>query len=188
MLPTMYILMYLQTVCFSECFITPITVVWNLPSMYTLMYLQTICFTECMIKHTTGVCTFHSMYPTLKRKKGLILLFWKEVKTLWNVSYRSVIQILYQKTCVLYQIPLTHWSRITSKDVTNSVSKFGGILFTHHHHHVPEGLGMLACSLIPKMKLVPPSLPRSSYVSSSVCKLLVTCQFINILAWFTSAD
>ena len=36
-----------------------------------------------------------------------------------------------------------------------------------HHHHVPEGLGMLSCSLILKMKLVPPSLPRSSYVSSS---------------------
>jgi len=34
----------------------------------------------------------------------------------------------------------------------------------HHHHHVPEGLGMLAYSLILKMKLVPPSLPRSSYV------------------------
>ena len=25
-----------------------------------------------------------------------------------------------------------------------------------HHHHVPEGLGMLSCSLILKMKLVPP--------------------------------
>ena len=37
----------------------------------------------------------------------------------------------------------------------------------HHHHLVPEGLGMLSCSLILKMKLVPPSLPRSSYVSSS---------------------
>ena len=37
-----------------------------------------------------------------------------------------------------------------------------------HHHHVLEGLGMLACSLILQMKLVPPSLPRSSYVSSSV--------------------
>jgi hypothetical protein len=41
-------------------------------------------------------------------------------------------------------------------------------LLYHHHHHVPEGLGMLACSLILKMKLVPPSLPRSSYDSSSV--------------------
>ena len=39
--------------------------------------------------------------------------------------------------------------------------------FIHHHHHVPEGLGMLSCSLILKMKLVPPSLPQSSYVSSS---------------------
>ena len=98
--------------------------------VYTLMYLQIICFTECIIKHTTGICTFHSMYPTLKRKKGPILLFWKEGETLWNVSYRSVTQILYQKTCVLYQIPLALWSRITSKDVAKSVSKFGGILFT----------------------------------------------------------
>ena len=40
--------------------------------------------------------------------------------------------------------------------------------YIYHHHHVLEGLGMLACSLILKMKLVPPSLPRSSYVSSSV--------------------
>ena len=38
---------------------------------------------------------------------------------------------------------------------------------SHHHRHVPEGLGMLSCSLILKMKLVPPSLPRSSYVPSS---------------------
>ena len=28
-----------------------------------------------------------------------------------------------------------------------------------HHHHVPEGLGVLSCSLILKMKLVPPPLP-----------------------------
>ena len=42
----------------------------------------------------------------------------------------------------------------------------------HHHHHVPEGLGMLACSFILKMKLVPPSVPQSSYVSSSVWFIL----------------
>jgi hypothetical protein len=42
----------------------------------------------------------------------------------------------------------------------------------HHHHHVPEGLGILACSLILKIKLVPSSLPRSSYVSSSVWFIL----------------
>ena len=37
----------------------------------------------------------------------------------------------------------------------------------HHHHHVHEVLVHVSCSLILKMKLVPPSLPRSSYVSSS---------------------
>ena len=42
-----------------------------------------------------------------------------------------------------------------------------------HHHHVPEGLGMLSCSLILKMKLVPPSLPRSSYVSSSFVRFFL---------------
>jgi hypothetical protein len=42
----------------------------------------------------------------------------------------------------------------------------------HHHHHVHEGLGMLSCSLILKMKLVPPSLPRSSYVPSSFRSIL----------------
>ena len=42
---------------------------------------------------------------------------------------------------------------------------FKGLI--NYHHHVPEGLGMLSCSLILKMKLVPPSLLRSSYVSSS---------------------
>jgi hypothetical protein len=40
-------------------------------------------------------------------------------------------------------------------------------LYSHPQHHVPEGLGMLSCFLFLKMKLVPPSLPRSSYVSSS---------------------
>ena len=35
-----------------------------------------------------------------------------------------------QQTCVLYQIPLTLWSRITSKDAANSVLNFGGIMFT----------------------------------------------------------
>jgi hypothetical protein len=42
----------------------------------------------------------------------------------------------------------------------------------HHHHRVHEGLGMLSCSLLLKMKLVPPSLPRSSYVPSSVRSIL----------------
>ena len=37
----------------------------------------------------------------------------------------------------------------------------------HHHHHVQEGLDLIPVPCILKMKLVPPSLPRSSYVSSS---------------------
>jgi len=37
----------------------------------------------------------------------------------------------------------------------------------YHHYHVQEGLGLIPVPCILKMKLVPPSLPRSSYVSSS---------------------
>ena len=39
--------------------------------------------------------------------------------------------------------------------------------FKDHHHHVQEGLGLNPVPCILKMELVPPSLPRSSYVSSS---------------------
>ena len=42
----------------------------------------------------------------------------------------------------------------------------------HHCHHVPEGLGVLSCSLILKMKLVPPPLPWSSRVPSSFWSIL----------------
>ena len=35
-----------------------------------------------------------------------------------------------------------------------------------HHHRVQEGLDLIPVPCILKMKLVPPSLPRSSYVSS----------------------
>jgi len=41
---------------------------------------------------------------------------------------------------------------------------------THHHNHhhpVQEGLGLIPVPCILKMKLVPPSLPRSPYVPSS---------------------
>jgi hypothetical protein len=45
--------------------------------------------------------------------------------------------------------------------------------FCHHHHHlVHEGLGVLSCSLILKVKLVTPSLPRSSYVPLSLWSIL----------------
>jgi len=50
-----------------ECFIKNITAIWTLPSMYTIMYLQTVCFTECFINTSqqygcspvrTPLCTF----------------------------------------------------------------------------------------------------------------------------------
>jgi hypothetical protein len=37
----------------------------------------------------------------------------------------------------------------------------------HHHHHVQEGLGLIPVPCILRMKLAPPSLLRSSYVSLS---------------------
>jgi len=44
---------------------------------------------------------------------------------------------------------------------------FAKVHHHHHHHHVQEGLDLIPVPCILKMKLVPPSLPRSSYVSSS---------------------
>jgi len=47
------------------------------------------------------------------------------------------------------------------------VKPSNGPLYVHHHHHVQEGLGLIPVPCILKMKLVSPSLPQSSYVSSS---------------------
>jgi hypothetical protein len=44
--------------------------------------------------------------------------------------------------------------------------KFASHHHHHHHHHVQEGLGVFPVPCILKMKLVLPSLPRSSYVPS----------------------
>ena len=49
-------------------------------------------------------------------------------------------------------------------------SGFKGLIWkclNKHHHHVQEGLSLIPVPCFLKMKLVPPSLPRSSYVSSS---------------------
>ena len=40
-------------------------------------------------------------------------------------------------------------------------------LICHHHHRVQEGLGLIPVPCVLKMKFIPPSLPRSPYVSSS---------------------
>jgi len=54
----------------------------------------------------------------------------------------------------------------------------------HHHHHVQEGLGLIPVPCILKMKLVPPFLPRSFYVSSSFglyCSACLGILFVSIL-------
>jgi hypothetical protein len=53
---------------------------------------------------------------------------------------------------------------IKHKIIIKLIADWGRV---HHHHHVQEGLGLIPVPCILKMKLVPLSLPRSSYVSSS---------------------
>ena len=55
----------------------------------------------------------------------------------------------------------------TRKQITLIQTNKTQVHHHHHHHHVQEGLGLIPVPCILKMKLVPPSLPRSSYVSSS---------------------
>ena len=91
MLPSMYTLMYLQTICFTECFIASITAIWNLRRMYslisfmltvhlhiiwyinhspsrfhlqeyTLMYIQNNCVPECSITPITAIWKLPRMY------------------------------------------------------------------------------------------------------------------------------
>jgi len=56
--------------------------------------------------------------------------------------------------------------------------------FFHHNHHVQEGLGLIPVPCILKMKLVHPSLPWSSYVTSSFglyCSACLAILFVSIL-------
>jgi len=64
-------------------------------------------------------------------------------------------------TCIVFHLQV-NWQ----------ILYFSSLLFLYiillvYHHHVQEGLGLIPVPCILKMKLVPPSLPRSSYVSSS---------------------
>ena len=94
-------------------------------------------------------------------------------------SLRSLLDF-WTKTSLLFTLPshtlpsLSYFFfRILSLVSMPAISQFPYLYSFHiHYHHVPEGLGMLSCSLILKMKLVPPSLSRSSYVSSSFCFIL----------------
>ena len=54
----------------------------------------------------------------------------------------------------------------------------------HHRHHIQEGLGLIPVPWILKLKLVPPSLPRSSYVLRPFglyCSACLGILFVSIL-------
>ena len=69
----------------------------------------------------------------IKKKKGTNITILKRGKNIikceLQISYTNIVS---EDFCS-FQIPLTLWSGITSKDVTNSVLKFGGILYTPVH-------------------------------------------------------
>ena len=54
------------------------------------------------------------------------------------------------------------------------------VFYIYHHNRVQEGLGLIPVPCILKMKLVPPSLLRSSYVSSSFWFMLYIYIYIYI--------
>ena len=66
----------------------------------------------------------------IKKKKGTNIIILKRGKNIMKCQLQMSYTNIVSEDLCSYQIPLTLWSRITSKDVTNSVSKFGGILFT----------------------------------------------------------
>jgi len=61
------------------------------------------------------------MYPLLKKRSNITIL--KRGKKLCNASYKSVTQELFNKTYVLYQIPL----RTTNVDYDMLTLQGGGI-------------------------------------------------------------
>ena len=71
-------------------------------------------------------------------------------------------------TCLIFvfwTLRVKHKRQVTSQPFEARRGHFP--TYHHHHHHVQEGLGLIPVPCILKMKLVPPSLPLSSYVSSS---------------------
>jgi len=59
------------------------------------------------------------------------------------------------------------WTVLSYTIIYMEMTSLNYILVFHHHHHVQEGLGLIPVPCVLKMKFFPPSLPRSSYVSSS---------------------
>ena len=72
----------------------------------------------------------------------------------------------------VWQIPTREINKILSTEIdvlrrSARKSRVERIKNEHHHHDVQEGLGLIPVLCILKMKMGPPSLPRSSCVSSS---------------------
>ena len=83
---------------------------------------------------------------------------------IFNVNFKTFVDFIKERICWC-----VNFIDIKIQGTKDKKNHYRYIYHHHHHHHVLEELGVLACSLILQMKLVPPSLPRSSYVSSSVC-------------------
>ena len=79
-----------------------------------------------------------------------------------NWGYRQTLRI-----CKTYCLSTATMVARTHLSVTLYIHCLSCHHHHHHHHHVQERLGLIPVPCILKMKLVPPSLPRSSYVSSS---------------------
>jgi hypothetical protein len=86
----------------------------------------------------------------------------------WRISeshdFRENINVTISVTCNMPAHMAFRWVELFA--FSDNRLRFA-CLFHHHHHHVQEGFCLIPVPCILKMKLVPPSLPRSSYVSSS---------------------
>ena len=107
------------------------------------------------------------------------------IYSIWYLSYRyCYLPLLRQVAVTVWQIPDPVDTVVcvpddgrgtTRKHVEQFPDKINRVMLHlvgyhhhhHHHHYIQEGLGLIPVPCILKMKLVPPSLPRSSYASSS---------------------
>jgi len=91
---------------------------------------------------------------------------------------------------ITHHTPVEHWpirscaSQYNLSQFPTWCTKLFIYLYIMHHHHVQGGLGLIPVPFILKMKLIPPSLPRSSYVSSSFglyCSACLGILFASVL-------
>jgi hypothetical protein len=133
------------------------------------------------------------MVQSIVRSVGCIFHYWVDVTDLRNREIQtrnrrrmSVLQVVHEtgKGRVNLQKvkETTSWDpwrtrnsgwwteNVSKQSVTGELGRLPNEprLLKNHHRHVQEGLGLITVACILKLKLVPPSLPRSSYVPSFV--------------------